>query len=455
MTTPLQYAADHHDQFLDELLTFIRIPSVSTQPTHKADMRHAAEWLRDQCLSVGMSRAEIFETPGHPVVYAEWLGAGPDKRTVLVYGHYDVQPAKQSDGWKTKDPFEPELIDGNIVARGATDDKGQMFMHIKVFEAYMKATGSFPVNIKFLFEGEEEDSSQNLPPFIRAHTDLLKADVALVSDTAMFKPGIPAIPYGLRGIMLGVLTVEGPKSDLHSGMYGGAVANPIHVLSRILASMHDEYGRVTVAGFYDDVRELSPEERTQLAQIPYGEEELREETGVPASWGDSQYTIVERMGARPTIDMTSFKGGLLEEGIKNIVPQKAWGHLTARLVPHQDPHKIFELIKQHIERHTPPSVKVTFDKHSANEAVLIDPHSEPMQKAVAAYKEVFGQDPLFLLEGGSIPVVKLFIDELGMPAVLMGFGLPDDNLHAPNEKFAIEQYRLGIQTLIYYYDSLG
>lgn len=455
MTTPLQYAAEHQEQFLNELYDFIRIPSVSTQASHKADVVRAAEWLRNQCLKAGVTRAEIFETPGHPIVYAEWLEAGADKPTVLVYGHYDVQPAEKSDGWDTTDPFEPELVNGNIVARGATDDKGQMFMHVKVFEAFMQSTGGFPVNIKMLFEGEEEDSSKNLPPFIEAHKEMLAADVAVVSDTSMFAPGIPAIAYGLRGIVLGELVVEGPVKDLHSGMYGGAVANPIHILSRILASMHDDDGRIVVKGFYDDVRELSPEERAKLAEIPYGENELVAETGVSRSWGDPQYTIIERMGARPTIDMTSFKGGLLTDGVKNIVPQRAWGHLTCRLVPNQDPHKIFDLLKAHIEHHAPPTVKVTFTKRSANEAVLIDPNAAPMALAVEAYQAVFNREPLFLLEGGSIPVVKDFMDMLGVPTVLMGFGLPDDNLHAPNEKFALEQYELGIQTLIHYYESLG
>ncbi|PJF44388.1 MAG: dipeptidase [Phototrophicales bacterium] len=455
MANPSQYATEHHDQFLQELISFLKIPSVSTQPERKNDVRKAAEWLRERCIQVGMSRVELFETEGHPIVYAEWLGAGADKPTVLVYGHYDVQPAQKDDGWDTDDPFVPEIRDGNIIARGATDDKGQLFLHLKAFEAFMKTTGAFPVNIKILLEGEEEDSSRNLPAFLKQHRELLDADLALISDTAMFNANIPAIPYGLRGLLICELIVEGPKNDLHSGMYGGAVANPIHVLSRILASMHDDYGRVTVEGFYDDVRELSSDERAQLARIPYGEEELRKETGVSASWGDTQYTIVERMGARPTIDMTSFKGGLLGDGIKNIIPQKAWGHLTCRLVPYQNPHKIFELLQKHIERHSPPSVKVTLKKYSADEAVLIDPRVAPMQKAVDAFKAVYREEPLFTLVGGSIPIVKWLVDDFNIPVVLMGFGLPDDNLHGPNEKFSIEQFRLGIQTLIKYYESLA
>lgn len=450
----MSYVEQHEERFLEELFDFLRIKSISTQPEHLADMHTGAKWVADHCRTIGMTHAEVMPTEGHPVVYAEWLEAG-DAPTVLVYGHYDVQPAEASDGWDTDDPFEPVIRDGNIVARGATDDKGQMFLHLKAFETLMQTTGSFPVNIKMIFEGEEEAPTDTLENFIPHHIDLLKANVAVISDTTMIAPGMPAIPYGLRGYMLADLEISGPKGDLHSGLYGGAVHNPIHALSQLIATMHDETGRVAIAGFYDDVRALEAEERAALAQIPFTDATWDAEIGAPAPWGEPDYTLIERMGARPTLDVISMKGGLIGEGVKNIVPQKAQAYVSCRLVPHQDPATIFELLRQHVEKHTPPTVTASIRYVHGSPAVLIDRHVPEMQVAVDAYEQVFGKAPIFTLVGGSIPVVTHFQHLLGLPTILMGFGLPDDNLHAPNEKFALEQFRLGLRTLITFYAQLG
>ena len=455
MSKVQQFLEENFDRFIDELTAFIAIPSISTQPKHQKDVRDAAQWLADHLLAIGLDRAEIMETGGHPVVYAEWLKAGADKPTVLIYGHYDVQPADDGDKWKTADPFKAEIIDGNLIARGATDDKGQLFIHIKVLEAFKQSNGSFPLNVKVLIEGEEEAASQNLPQFIANHRDLLKADVAVISDTSLQAEGIPAIPYGLRGMTVGELTVIGPSKDLHSGMYGGSVHNPIHALAQLVSTFHDENGYITVEGFYDNVRTLEDEEREQLAAIGYDEATWREETGSFKPWGESEYTLYERMGARPTLDLTMIKSGQVGGGLKNIVPHKAEAHLTCRLVPNQDPHRIFELLQRHIALHAPDTVQVSLKKISANPAVLIDRHSAAMQKAVEAYTEVFEREPLFTLVGGSIPVVTDFQENLGIPVIMAGFGLPDDNLHAPNEKLGLDQFRLGLKTLRIFYEKLA
>ncbi len=452
MTTPLAFAEQHQERFLEELFTLLRIRSVSTQPEYAGDVRQAAEWLKDHCLELGMTRVEVFETPGHPIVYGEWLGAG-DAPTVLIYGHYDVQPAEKEDGWDTE-PFEPVVVNGNIMGRGSTDDKGQLFIHLKVFESMMQTTGAFPVNLKVLFEGEEEAASTNLEPFIKAHQDLLKADLAVISDTGMAAQGKPIIPYGLRGMVIAELDVIGPKIDLHSGSYGGSVHNPIHALSELIATMHDDKGRVTVEGFYDNVRVVSDEERAELARIPFGEDEWQTETGAPQPWGESEFTLIERTGVRPTLEIISIKGGFLGDGIRGIVPHKASAQLTCRLVPYQDPARIVELVRQHIEAHTPPTVQVNFKVLNTSPAVLVDRDTAPMQAAIAAYEKTCGNKPIFMPEGGSIPVVTDLQYTLGLPTLLMGFGLPDDGLHAPNEKFAVEQFQLGIQTMIAFYELL-
>lgn len=453
MTTPLTYAEANFSRFVDELVDLIKIKSISSIAEHKGDVRKAAEWVLAHLQKLGVQRAQLFETSGHPIVYGEWLGAG-DAPTVLVYGHYDVQPALKEDGWKTADPFIPETIDGNLIARGATDDKGQFFIHLKTFESMMQATGSFPLNIKFLIEGEEEVSSTNLEKFIESHKDLLKADVAIISDTSMFAPGVPAICYGLRGYTLLQVEVTGPKDDLHSGTYGGSVHNPIQALVELLNTMHDADGYVTLPGFYDDVRILSDDERAVLAEIPYTEDVWRSETGAPQPWGELEFTIYERTSVRPTLELISIDGGEIK-GIKNIVPKSARAKISCRLVPYQKPEHVAEVVKRYIEAHTPPTVKIEVKPLAAGSpAVLVNRDSEAMQVAIDAYEQVFGKKPLFILGGGSIPVVTDFQERLGLPTILMGFGLPDDNLHAPNEKMALEQIRLGIQTMVTFYSML-
>lgn len=453
MTTPFEYALENQDTFLRELTEFLRIPSISAQPQHKADVRKAAEWAAAHCLSLGMSRAEIMDTEGHPVVYAEWLGAGSKAPTVIFYGHYDVQPAELKDGWHTE-PFQPVIMDDKIFGRGTADDKGQVFIHLKAFESFMKTTGTFPVNLKILLEGEEEVGSIHLRPFIKSHAELLKADVGLVSDSGMIAPGMPTIVYGLRGLVELEIYVTGPDHDLHSGAYGGTVDNPNHAISRIVASLHDAQGRIAIPGFSDDVRVLTPDERETISHVPFTEAMWKAETNAPAIWGDPDFTLKERTGARPTIEVNGLFGGYTGEGSKTIIPSKATAKITCRLVPNQNPQKVFEAIQRHVAAHTPPSVRSEVSFKRGEPGIVVDPHDPAMQVAVEAYQHSFGKEAIFSLEGGSIPAVMMLRESLGIPVILMGFGLPDDRLHSPNEKFSLEQFRLGIQTAIEFYRLL-
>ncbi len=448
-----EYIEENRDKFLEDLFELIRIPSVSTEPDHKDDVRQAAEWVANHCKSLGMT-VEVFDTPRHPIVYGEWLEAGDNAPTVLVYGHYDVQPADE-DTWDIPSPFEPTVKNGNIVARGSTDDKGQLFVHLKAFETLIKTTGSFPVNFKVLFEGEEEIGSINLAPFIQEYRERLAADIVVISDGPIIAPDVPAITYGLRGFTLMKLEVSGPKSNLHSGLYGGSVHNTTQALCEILASMHDKDGHVTIEGFYEDVRQLDDDERDLLKKVPFGENEWRDETGAPQPWGESNFSLVERIGARPTLEILSIKGGFIGEGTKAIISQKSVAQVSCRLVPHQDPQKIFEQVRRHVEAHTPPTVKSTLTFDVGAPAVLVDRYLEAMKAADKAYEEVYGKSPLFTLGGGSIPVVTMFQEILGLSTVLMGFGLPDDGLHGPNEKFALSQFDKGIKTSIAFYNLLS
>jgi acetylornithine deacetylase/succinyl-diaminopimelate desuccinylase-like protein len=453
MSSASEYIEQNQDAFLADLFELLRIPSVSTEPDHKNDVRVAAEWVAAHCKTIGMTGVEVIETAGHPVVFGEWLGAG-DAPTVLVYGHYDVQPADE-DSWEIPSPFEPTIKNGNIVARGSTDDKGQLFIHLKAFEALMKTTGTFPVNIKVLFEGEEEIGSKSLGPFIQNNQERLAADIVVISDGPIVAPDVPAITYGLRGFTLMKLEVSGPKTNLHSGLYGGSVHNTTQALCELIATMHDADGRVTVEGFYDDVRQLDAEERQLLKQIPFGENEWRDETGAPQPWGEADFSLVERIGARPTLEVLSIKGGFIGEGTKAIISEKSVAQVSCRLVPHQDPNAIFELVKRHVEKHTPPTVKTSLTFDTGSPAVLVNRHLEAMKSASQAYEQVYGRSPLFSLGGGSIPVVTMFQEILGISTVLMGFGLPDDGLHGPNEKFSLAQFDKGIKTSIAFYQLLS
>lgn len=448
MATPHEYAAEHASDFEQQLFDWLKIPSVSTDMAFADDVLKAAEWLKADFERIGLT-TEIMPTDRHPMVYAEWMGAGDDAPTVLVYGHYDVQPAVKEDGWDT-DPFEPTVKDGKVYARGATDDKGQTFTHVKAVESLLATVGALPVNVKFIIEGEEESGSRGIAQLVMSKPDKLKADVCVISDTGMYDINQPMIVYGLRGGAALEVTVRGPKNDLHSGMYGGAVHNPAQALAEILAQLHDKTGRITVPGFYDDVKPLTPQERDASAAIPWSEEKWREETGAPKPWGEPDYTPLERMSARPTLEITGMASGYFGSGMKSIVPEKAWAKILCRLVPDQDPEKIAQAITDYIETLTPDTVQVEVQSMRGTPAVIVSLDNPMMQAAVSAYSKGWGAEPIFRREGGSIPIVSGFQNVLGMPVILLGFGLNTDNLHAPNEHFTLSMFHKGVQTVIHF-----
>lgn len=448
------YARASAGRFKDELLESLRIPSISGDPEHAADVRRMAEWLAENMRQVGVSGVEVMETAGHPVVYGEWLGAGADKPTVLVYGHYDVVPAAMEDGWDT-DPFEPVEKDGKIYARGATDDKGQLFVHVKALESYLTAAGGAPVNVKFLIEGEEEVSSPNLAPFIREHLDLLAADVCVISDSSMRVIEEPAITHSLRGMTYLEIEVTGPREDLHSGFFGGAVHNPAVALVEILATLYNRDGTIAVEGFYDDVVSLSDDERAMIAKTDLTESRLLEATGAPKAWGDARFTIRERVSARPTLDINGLWGGYAGPGPKTIIPATAGAKLSSRLVADQDPNRIFELIRTHVEDVSPSSVEVDVRLLTTGRPALIPFDLPEMQAAARAYERGWGHAPVFTRGGGSIPVVADMVDLMQIPVVMMGYGLDSDGLHAPNEHYRIDMFERGIETAIVYLAELA
>jgi acetylornithine deacetylase/succinyl-diaminopimelate desuccinylase-like protein len=452
----IEYARSNQHRFLTELKEFLRIPSVSTQEKHGPDIERAAAWLREKLLSAGFPKAEVMPTPGHPVVYAEWLAAGPGAPTILIYGHYDVQPPDPLELWNTP-PFEPTIIGDDIFARGAADDKGQLYIHVKAVEAFTETseTGVPPINIKAFFEGEEEIGSPSLEPFIRTHTDLLSADVAVISDTHMLGKDIPSITYALRGLAYFEIEVTGPDHDLHSGAYGGAVHNPINALCALIARLQDKDGRITIPGFYDKVRELDAAERAELARIPFERQPWLRETGAPADWGEPAYTIPERLSARPTLDVNGIWGGYIEPGSKTVLPSKAFAKISTRLVPDQDPVEISQLLKNYVAEIAPPTVDVKVRSLQSGEAAIVDRDSPAMRAACQAYAASFGKEPLFTRAGGSIPVVPVLQKTLGIETILMGFGLPDDRLHSPNEKFHLPNFYAGVETVIHFMASLG
>ncbi len=445
----LEYARANQDRFLAELKEFLSIPSVSTQPAHKPDIERAAVWLRDKLLLAGFPKAEVMPTPGHPIVYAEWLAAGPEATTLLVYGHYDVQPPDPLELWNTP-PFEPTIVGDDIFCRGASDDKGQLYIHVKAMETFKETAGAPPVNVKCIFEGEEESGGPSLEPFIREHADLLAADVAVISDTGILGKDTPSIVYALRGLTYVEVEVTGPDHDLHSGIYGGAVHNPINALCAMIARLQDENGHITIPGFYDKVRELPPEERTALAKAPFEREAWLHEAGVPTDWGEPAYTIAERTAARPTLDVNGIWGGYIQPGAKTVLPSKAFAKISMRLVPDQEPVGITRLIQNYLAEIAPPTVTVKVRDLHGGEGAIIRRDSPAMKAAFRAYAEVFGKDPIFTREGGSIPVVATFQRVLGIETVLMGFGLPDDRLHSPNEKFHLPNFYRGIETVIHF-----
>lgn len=453
MASPIEYAHQHANMFREQLFDLIRIPSISTDPDHRVDVQRAAEWLADAMLDICTS-AEIIRTAGHPVVYGEWLGAGDDAPTVLVYGHYDVQPADfVKDGW-TSQPFEPVVRNNVVYARGSSDDKGQMFIHLKALESYLKTVGSAPVNLKFLFEGEEEIGSPNLVPFVVAHRDRLKADVCVISDTGMGDIDQPSITYGLRGLCYMELHVTGPRVDMHSG-FGGMVHNPALAIAQIIAKLHNPDGSIAVPGFYDEVVPLTPDERQVLQDTDITEDELKKMFGVPAAWGEPSYTLVERSTARPTLEINGLYSGFIGEGSKTVLPGRAMAKISSRLVPNQNPQRIYELVRDYIAQITPPSVKSELRMLNGGDPALVQRDDPAMQAAFRAYERGWGKRPNFRRSGGSIPIVADFRRELGVPVILMGYGLETDGAHGPDEHYSLEMFARGIDTAICFLEEIA
>jgi acetylornithine deacetylase/succinyl-diaminopimelate desuccinylase-like protein len=443
-----QYISTNKDRFIGELFEWLRIPSVSADSRHKADVRKAAEFVKEKLQSAGVDRAELCETKGHPIVFGEKI-VDPSLPTVLVYGHYDVQPADPVNLWNSP-PFEPVIKDEKIYARGACDDKGQVYMHVKAFETMVKHN-LVSCNIKFMIEGEEEVGSDNLGTFVNQNKSRLKADVILISDTALISLEHPSITTGLRGLSYMEVEVTGPNRDLHSGVYGGAVANPINTLSAIIASLHDANGKVNIPGFYDKVAELSSTEREALNRAPFNLNEYKKELDISEVKGEKGYTTLERTGTRPTLDVNGIWGGYTGEGAKTVLPSKASAKISMRLVPNQNSAEITELFTKHIKSIAPPYVKVKVTAHHGGEPAVTPTDSKAFKAASRAFQEVWGKTPIPTRDGGSIPIVSLFKKELGLDTVLMGFGLDSDAIHSPNEHFGIKNFILGIETIVAFY----
>jgi acetylornithine deacetylase/succinyl-diaminopimelate desuccinylase-like protein len=452
MDTVLQYINGNNDRYLRELADLLAIPSVSTNPENKGDIQRCARWVADHVKSIGMTKSEIYPTAGHPIVYAEWLGA-PGKPTILLYGHYDVQPVDPIELW-TSPPFEATPRNGNIYARGAADDKGQILIHFKAIEAYFKTVGSLPVNMKLLIEGEEEIGSEHLESFVKEHKDLLKADLVLISDTSMFAKGVPSVCYGLRGLAYMQIDLVGPNKDLHSGSFGGSVHNPIQALTEIIAGLHDRNGKITIPGFYDDVLKLSAKERSAYKKLPWNDRKYASELGVQQLYGEKGYTTLERLWARPTLECNGIWGGFTGEGAKTVLPSKASAKISMRLVPNQSSAKIAKLFEKHIRKIAPKTVKISVKSLHGGEPAITPIESPGVQAAVAALKKGFGKTPLYQREGGSIPIVVQFKQMLGLDTVLLGFGLPDENAHAPDEFINLDNFFGGIRTAAHYYHEL-
>jgi len=442
------YVEQNSDRFLSELKEWLRIPSVSAKEAHKDDMYKAANWIVARLIADGADKAEVHKTEGHPVVYGEKI---IDKKlpTVLVYGHYDVQPAEPLDLW-TSPPFEPEIRNGKIYARGADDDKGQLYMHIKAFE-YLTMTNQLPCNVKFMIEGEEEIGSPNLAKFCELNKELLACDVILVSDTSLLGPDVPSITTGLRGLAYLEVEVTGPNRDLHSGLYGGAIDNPINVLARMIASLIDENGRITVKGFYDDVQELSDVERQDMARAPFNLEKYMKELDIASVAGEKGYSVLERTGIRPCLDVNGIWGGYTDKGAKTVLPSKAYAKISMRLVPNQNSEKIAQLFKSHFEAIAPITVKVKVDALHGGEGYVSPVDTIEYMAASMAYEATYGQKPIPVRSGGSIPIISLFEKALGVKTILMGFGLESDAIHSPNENYPVSQFVKGVETIPYFY----
>ena len=442
------YQQKHKDRFLAELFDLLRIPSVSADSGHAGDIRACAEAVRQRLLQAGADLVEVCPTGGHPVVYAE-KSVGADRPTVLVYGHYDVQPPDPLELWHTG-PFEPVIRDGNIYARGASDDKGQIYMHIKAFET-MAQTGTLPCNVRFMIEGEEEVGSEHLEKFLKENKGRLKSDIVLISDTSMISLESPSLEMGLRGLAYMEVEVTGPSRDLHSGVFGGAVANPATMLCHLISTLHDSNNRITIPGFYEEVAELDPASRKKLNEAPFDLETYKKDLGVKELWGEQGYTTLERTGIRPTLEINGIWGGYTGEGSKTVLPSKATAKISMRLVPGQNSKKIAALFTEHLKKITPPSVSIRVRELHGGEPVVTPMDSIGYRAAEKAIETAFGKPPIPTRGGGSIPIVALFEQVLGIKTVLMGFGLDSDNLHSPNEKFAVANYFKGIETIPYFH----
>jgi acetylornithine deacetylase/succinyl-diaminopimelate desuccinylase-like protein len=445
----LAYLEEHYDRFQRELIELLRIPSISHDPAYKKDMDKAANWLRDKLRSIGLNKVEIFPTPGHSVVYGEWLNGGAFSPTVLIYGHYDVQSPEPLEDWKSQ-PFEPTIRDKNLYARGASDMKGQTMAAVNAVEAILK-TENFPINIKFLIEGEEEIGSKHLNDFLVQHREKLACDFSLNTDAGgMPDAGTPSICYSLRGGAVFLLQIFGPSQDVHSGEYGGVVQNPIHVLSKLITDLHDDYGHITLAGFYDKVRKIEDEERAELARLPFDDVFLRKHSGVPALWGEPEYTPAERIGARPTMDVVQFEAGQP----KSAIPAKATAHVSFRLVPEQDPADVDKQFRQYLETHMPPTVRWDLEFRGGGRGIITDRKAPEVLAMKDALQTAFGKDPIFQRVGGGIGAVLMFKQTLGIDSVLSGFSLYDDNFHGPNEKLHLPTWKKGMAALVHFFHIL-
>jgi acetylornithine deacetylase/succinyl-diaminopimelate desuccinylase-like protein len=453
MDSVVDFININRDRYIDELKEYLSIPSISALPDYAPEVIRCAEWTADELRRVGLENVRLVETAGYPIVCAEWLHAG-EAPTIIFYGHYDVQPVDPLDKWETP-PFDATVRSGELYARGAADDKGQIFMHFKAIEACIKQKGLLPVNIKLILEGEEEVGSENLDSFLRDHSSEYSADVLVISDTPMFDRGVPSLCYGLRGLTYCQIDLRGTTSDLHSGSFGGTVANPAFVLTQLLAQMKDRSGRIKIPGFYDDVLPLRDEERAEYARLPFNDRRFCKELGSPKLFGEKGFTTLERMWARPTFEVNGFYSGFTEEGAKTVIPAVAMAKVSMRLVPNQNPERVGDLFEAYVRKAAPRTVDVSVTRMHTGKPWMTDFANPFVQAAGRAIERGFGRKPVFTREGGSIPIIASFEERFGLPAVLFGIGLPDENAHAPNEKLDLDNFHRGVISVAALYEEIG
>src|SRR5262245_11224018 len=453
MDNVVDFVNVNRDRYVDELKQYLAIPSVSALPAHAGDVKKCAEWTADEMRRVGLQNVRLVETPGNPIVYGDWLRA-PGAPTILFYGHYDVQPVDPLELWESP-PFEATVRDGEIYARGAADDKGQVFMHFKAIEAHLKKNATLPVNIKVIIEGEEEVGSKNLDEFVRNNKSMLAADVVVISDSAMFDHGVPSICYSLRGLVYFQIDLRGTKSDLHSGVFGGAVANPAMVLAQILAQMKEKGGRIKIPGFYDDVRELSADERAEWKKLPFNEKKYKKDLGAPKLAGEKEFSVLERVWARPTFEVNGLLAGFTGEGAKTVIPADSMAKVSMRLVPNQHPDDIARLFEEYVRKVAPKTVELKVTRMHGGKPWITEYNNPFVQAAGRAIDKGLGRTPVFCREGGSMPVVSTFQEELSVPAVLFGVGLTDENAHAPNDRLDLGNFHNGVVASAILYDEIA